>query len=66
MKLSLQCRKAAKSAWLALRLLTRTVGSKRLNVFLLLFEVIVRPHLECVVQAWRPYLIRDRKMLKQV
>lgn len=66
LKRSLQHQKAVSKAWSAPCQLKMTVRSTRLNVLLPLFRAFVRVPLEYCVEAGRPYLVRDKKMLTQL
>ena len=65
-KLEKQCRVAAQRANRALYQLLRTVVSRDPEILVPLYKVYVRPHLEYCVQAWSPYLERDKKVLEAV
>lgn len=60
-KPSQQWQKAVSKAWRALRQQKRSVGFKRLKFLLLVFRALVRPNVAYLVQAWRPYLVGDKK-----
>ncbi|CAH8542293.1 unnamed protein product [Dicrocoelium dendriticum] len=62
---SLQCSKAANIANLNLRLLRRALGTFERQLVPLLINAYIRPHLEYAVQAWRPWLKRDIRLLEQ-
>ena len=36
------------------------------KLIILLFKAIVRPHLECRIQAWRPYSKKDIDTLERM
>ena len=61
-----QCVAAANKARSALHQLRRAVTSRDPEVLLPLYKVYVRPHLEYAVQAWRPSLRREVKLLERV
>src|SRR3989454_7406560 len=55
-KFSEQCNTAIKNANSTLGLIRRTIKCKSQNIITKLYKTLVRPKLECCVQAWRPYL----------
>ena len=61
-----QCLKAAKKGNQILGMIGRTFTCKNKKVMLSLYKSLVRPHLEQNIQAWRPHLIKDRKVLEKV
>lgn len=62
---SLQCHKAVKEAWRALRQLRRIVRPGRRNVLLQLLKTNVRSHVEYCVPVCGQYLVRDVKKLEK-
>ena len=66
LKLSLHCCKAAVKASQALGLIRRTFKINSAEMFLFLYKMYVRPHLEYCVQSWSPYLARDIDILEKV
>ena len=59
MKVSEQCRIAASKGNQVLGLIRRTITYKEKQLIVPLYKVIVRPHLEYCIQAWRPYHKND-------
>ena len=43
-----------------------SVTYKEKSLFVPLYKAIVRPHLEYCIQAWSPYLRKDRDMLEKI
>jgi hypothetical protein len=66
LKVSQQCVKAAKTANRVSGMISRTFKFKSKGVILQLYKSLVRPHLEYCIQAWRPHLQKDIKMLESV
>src|SRR6267154_3549822 len=66
LKVSEQCLKVVKTANRALGMISRTFQNKSKEIIIPLYKSIVRPHLECCVQVWRPYLIKDIRLIKNV
>lgn len=65
-KVSSQCIAATRKANRALYQLKRTMASREPEVLLPMYKVFVRPHLEYCVQAWSPYLVKDKQTLERV
>ena len=65
-KPSTQCAAAAKKANITLGRMARAVSFRDKRVWLRLYQVYVRPQLEYAIQAWRPWLAKDIKMLEDV
>ena len=55
MKVSEQCGIAASKGNQILGLIRRTMAYKEKQLIVPLYKVIIRPHLEYCIQAWRPY-----------
>ena len=47
-------------------LIKRNTVYKEKELIIPLYTTIVRPHLECCIQAWRPYRKKDIDMLERV
>ena len=65
-KPSIQCLAAVSKANKAMYLLKRTVRAREPEVLVPLYKAFVRPHLEYCVQAWSPYLIKDKLKIEGV
>lgn len=61
-----QCVKAAKTANQVLGMLNCTIRYKIKDNMIHLYKLLVRPHLEYCMQAWRPYLQKDVNILEVV
>ena len=44
---------------------TRLLTYKYKSLIIPLYKAIVRPHLECCIQAWSPYIREDIDMLEK-
>ena len=66
LKPSVQCLKAAKTANSVLGQMRRSVLYRDKVVWVKLYKTFVRPHLECSVQAWSPWLKKDISVLEKV
>ena len=55
MKVSEQCGIAASKGNQILGLIRRTITYKEIHLIAPLYIAMVRTHLECCIQAWRPY-----------
>ena len=60
MKVSEQCRIAASKGNQVLGMIRRNIIYKEKTLIVPLYKAIVRPHLEYCIQAWSPYLRKDR------
>ena len=65
-KVSNQCLKAAKKGNQVLGMIARAFTCKNKVIMLNLYKSLVRPHLEYCIQAWRPHLVKDKKVLEKV
>ena len=61
-----QCTKAAATANSILGQMSKTVHYRDKKVWIGLYKTFVRPHLECSVQAWSPWLKADIETLEKV
>ena len=59
-EVSEQCRIAASKANQVLGMIRRNITYKDKSLIVPLYKAIVRPHLEYCIQAWSPYLRKDR------
>ena len=66
MKVSEQCWIAASKGNQILGLIRRTITYKEKQLIVPLYKVIVRPHLEYCIQAWRPYCKKDIDKLERI
>src|SRR6267154_4576373 len=66
LKVSEQCSKVVKTANRALGLISRTFQNKSKEIIIPLYKSLVQPHLEYCVQVWRPYLIKDIRLIENV
>ena len=66
MKFSEQCGIAALKGNQILGLNRRTITYKEKQLIVPLFKAIVRLHLECCIQAWRPYCKKDIDKLERI
>ena len=66
LKPSLHCRKAAVKASQILGLIRRTFKTTSPEMFVFLYKMYVRPHLEYCVQTWSSYLAKDIDVLEKV
>jgi len=66
LKPSLQCVKAANKVMSVLGMVRRNF--KRLDVegFRVIYKGYIRPHLEYCIQAWSPFLVKDKLVLENV
>ena len=60
MKVSKKCRIAASKGNQVLGMIRRNITYKENSLIVPLYKAIVRPHLEYCIQAWSPYLRKDR------
>ena len=47
-------------------MINRYFRSRRKNIILPLYKSLVRPHLDCCVQVWRPHLNKDTEKIEKV
>ena len=67
MKVSEQCsRIAASKGNQVLGMIRRNITYKEKSLIVPLYKAIVRPHLEYCIQAWNPYLRKDKDMLDKI
>lgn len=66
LKPSLQCHKAAKCANSILGQIKRTFSYRTRDIFVKLYKMYVRPHLEYAVQVWNPWMKKDITILERV
>ena len=66
MKVSEQCGIAASKGNQILGLIRRTIMYKEKQLIVTLYKAIVRPHLECCIQAWRLYRKKDIDKLERI
>ena len=58
--------KAANKSMSVLRMVKRTFGSLDVEGFRIIYKRFIRPHMEYCVQAWSPYLVKDKVVLETV
>jgi hypothetical protein len=66
MKPAKQCQTAANKANAVLKTIWRNFYCRDRKVYLNLYKQYVRPHLECSVTAWTPWLQGDKQVLERV
>ena len=66
LSVSAQWAKAAKTANTVLGQISRTFHFRDKDIFAGLYKQYVRPHLEYAVQAWSPWLEKDKEILESV
>ena len=69
LKPSTQCLKAANKSMSVLRMVKRTFRSLDAEGFRIIYKGFIRPHkkiMEYCVQAWSPYLVKDKVVLETV
>ncbi len=65
-KSSIHCAQAFKKARSALFLVRRSFVTLAPDIFIPLYSTLVRPHLECAIQASSPYLKKDVDHLERL
>jgi hypothetical protein len=65
-KSSAQCSVAAMKANQVLGMIKRNIKWKNMEVMVRLYKALVRPRIEYCVQAWNPYLEKDKILLERV
>jgi len=66
LKFSEHCNKVANTANVTLGMIKRTISCKSKSIITRLYKALVRPQLEYCVQAWRPYLKKDKDKIEKV
>jgi ribonuclease P/MRP protein subunit RPP40 len=66
LKCAQQCAKVVGTANRVLGMIKRTLKNFSSNVVIKLYKCLIRPRLECAVQAWRPYLQKDIDLIEGV
>ena len=66
MKVSEQCGIAASKGNQILGLIRRTIMYKEKQLIVPMYKAIIMPHLECCIQAWRPYRKKDIDKLERI
>ena len=66
MNVSEQCGIAASKGNKILGLIRRTIMYKEKQLIVPLYKALVRPHLECYIQGWRPYRKKDIDKLERI
>ena len=66
LKPTMQCEKAAKKANSVLGQITRSFHYRDKTVFVQLYKVFVRPHLEYASAVWNPWTAKDSEMVEKV
>jgi len=66
MKWSKQSNSAAAKAMSVLGMIKRTFNTVNKEMFLTLYSIYIRPHLEYCIQAWAPYFKKDIDVLEKV
>ena len=66
LKPSFQCKKAAAKASRMYGMLKKSMRSRHLDVWKLLYSTYIRPHLEFAATVWNPYLKEDISTLESV
>jgi len=61
-----QCIAVVKKASKILGMMKRNFADRSEETVMALYQSLVRPHLEYCTQVWRPYLIKDIKLLEGV
>ena len=65
MKVSEQYRIAASKGNQVLGMIRRNITYKEKSLIVPLYKAIVRPHVEYCIQAWSPYIRKDKDMLEK-
>jgi ribonuclease P/MRP protein subunit RPP40 len=66
LKCAQQCAKVVGKANRVLGMIKRTLKNLSSNVVIKLYKCLIRPQLEYAVQAWRPYLQKDKDLIEGV
>ena len=66
LKSTLQCNKAAAKASRIHGMLKKSIQSRKLPIWKLLYKTYIRPHLEFAATVWNPYLKNDISTLEAV
>ena len=66
LKVSQQCAAAAKKGNQALEMIKRNFAFRSREVIIKLYKSLVRPHLDYAMQAWSPYMEKDKKIIEKV
>jgi ribonucleases P/MRP protein subunit RPP40 len=66
LKCSKQCLKAVSTANRVLGMIRRSFSVRDKDVILQLYELLVRPHLEYSIQAWRPRYKKNIDLIEGV
>src|SRR5215469_14723869 len=66
LKFSKQCAEAVKKANKMFGYIARNFEYKSKNIILPLYKSLVRPHLECAVQLWSPFLEKDIAKIEKI
>ena len=66
MKVSEQCGIAASKGNQILGLISRTITYKEIHLIVPIYIAMVRTHLECCIQAWRPYRKKGIDKLERI
>ena len=66
LKVASQCAAAAKKGNRVLGMIKRNFSFRTKEVIVKLYKSLVRPHLDYAMQAWSPFLEKDKKILEKV
>jgi hypothetical protein len=66
LKPALQCANVAKKAMSSMRRIIRAFPILKPETFLKIYPAFIRPILEYGIQAWRPWLIKDKLLIENV
>ena len=66
MKVSEQCKIAASQGKQVLGMIRRNITCKENSFIIPVYKAIVRPHSEYCIQAYNPYIRKDRDMLEKI